>query len=147
MKTRVVKEKIAAAQDIARKYNYKRIGCKIGDEVWEECVEKEHSMQVMVQVSVLRVFLCCYIVAQPGTTAGPGCIIYAVVGTVTKEYAENFLKCYVARLKDILLPLYECKNVDEVLTNLPDGLDQKNIDIVSIVGNLFSTAPGMLQLQ
>ena len=138
VKTRVAKEKIAAAQDIARKYNYKRIDCNIGDEVWDECIEKEHSMQVMVQVSVLRVFLSCYIVAQPGTSAGPGRILYVVVGTVTTEYAENFLQCYVARLKDILLPLYECRNVGEVLTNLPDGLDQKTIDIVRSRWPLFN---------
>jgi hypothetical protein len=53
IKTRVSKDKIAAAEQIAQKYNNKRI-------------------QLMIQLCVVRMCLCCYIVAQPGTNSATG---------------------------------------------------------------------------
>ena len=47
VKTRVSMEKIAEAERIATRYNKKVIQCNFGDEVWLDCVEKDHSNQIM----------------------------------------------------------------------------------------------------
>ena len=67
VKTRVAPDKILEAERIAEKYNHKIISCGVGDEVWKECVEPEDSTQVMMQMIVLRVSHCLYIVARAGS--------------------------------------------------------------------------------
>ncbi len=47
VKTRVSLEKIAKAERIAMKYNNQVIQCNFGDEVRLDCVEKDHSNQIM----------------------------------------------------------------------------------------------------
>jgi hypothetical protein len=39
-------ERIAAAEQIAAKYNQKMIVCCVGDKTWTECVEEDHATQV-----------------------------------------------------------------------------------------------------
>jgi hypothetical protein len=48
--TRVATERVSEAQQIAVKYQDKLITCDIGDDTWKYCVEKEHSMQVLLQL-------------------------------------------------------------------------------------------------
>jgi hypothetical protein len=50
VKTRVATERVTEAQQIAVKYQDKLITCDIGDDTWKYCVEKEHSMQVLLQL-------------------------------------------------------------------------------------------------
>ena len=63
VKTRVALDKIAMAESIARKYNHELIGCDYGDEKWNECIEADHANQMMVQMAVLRINYCLYVVA------------------------------------------------------------------------------------
>jgi hypothetical protein len=78
VKTRVSLDKIAEADRIAKKYQHKTIFCNIDDDTWKECVEQEHSNQVMVQMLVTGLNHCCYIVAKPGSSGGKGRPIYMV---------------------------------------------------------------------
>jgi hypothetical protein len=54
IKTRVSTERIQQPEEIAAKYQHKLIVCEIGDETWEECVDSEHSTQVLLQLWVMR---------------------------------------------------------------------------------------------
>ncbi len=53
VKRRVAPDKILEVERIAQKYNHKVLSCWVGGEVWNECVEPEHSTQVMMQMIVL----------------------------------------------------------------------------------------------
>jgi hypothetical protein len=53
VKTRVAPDRILEAERIAQEYNHKVISCDVGDEVWNQCVEPEHSTQVLMQMIVL----------------------------------------------------------------------------------------------
>jgi hypothetical protein len=50
IKTRVAVERIQHAEEIAAKYHHKLIVCDIGDDTWKECIEEEHSTQVLLQL-------------------------------------------------------------------------------------------------
>jgi hypothetical protein len=131
VKTRVAPDKILEAEMIAQKYNHKIISCGVGDEVWKECVEPEHSTQVMMQMIVLRVSHVLYIVARAGSKEAYGRILYVVLGKWKEEDAREF----VGRLKhtadQVLLPFYESTTVDELLHRLPSELNGKQIDIIA----------------
>ena len=79
VKTRVSLEKIAKAERIAMKYNHQVIQYNFGDEVWFECVGKDHSNQIMCQILVTGFKYCMYIVAEPGTAGAKGKAIYTSV--------------------------------------------------------------------
>ncbi len=91
VKTRVSLEKIAEAELIAKKYGGKVIHCNCGDEAWVECVENDHSNQIICQVLVTGLKYCVYIVARPGTTGGKGKPVYMVFGTVEPDQFFAFL--------------------------------------------------------
>ena len=78
VKTRVLIDKIAVTERMAKKYNHKVIVCNYGDDSWNECVKEDHSNQVMVQFLVTGLKHCCYIVSRPGTAGGKGRPIYMV---------------------------------------------------------------------
>jgi hypothetical protein len=90
IKTRVATEKIAEAQEIADKYQNKLIQCDIGDDTWTECVEKEHSLQVLLQLWVTHLQTAFYIVALPGTSNASGRIANIVMGCLSFRYANSF---------------------------------------------------------
>ena len=54
IKTRVAIERVTKEKQIAVKYQHKLITCDIGDDTWNECVKKEHSMLVLLQLSGMR---------------------------------------------------------------------------------------------
>jgi hypothetical protein len=69
MKARVATERVAEVQQIAVKYQYKLITCDIGDDTsWNECIEKKHSIQVLLQLWVMHLQNAFDIVALPGTS-------------------------------------------------------------------------------
>jgi len=51
-------ETIAKAERIAMKYNHQVIQYNFGDEVWLDCVEKDHSNQIMCQILVTGFIAC-----------------------------------------------------------------------------------------
>ncbi len=131
VKTRVAPDRILEAERIAQDYNCKLIFCGVGDEVWKECVEPEHSTQVMMQMLVLRVTHGIYIVARPGTREGHGRILYVVMGKWTEEDATNFKDRLLNNVHELLILFYECSTVGELLHQLPRDLDGKHIDIIA----------------
>jgi len=72
IKTRVSTERTQQAEEIAAKYQHKLIVCEIGDETWKECIEEEHSTQVLLQLWVMSFQLAFYIVATPGSSTSNG---------------------------------------------------------------------------
>jgi predicted nucleic acid-binding protein len=58
-------ERIAAAEQIAAKYNHKTIACCVSHEIWIECIKKVHATQVQTQLTVLQ--YCIYVMAQAGS--------------------------------------------------------------------------------
>jgi len=130
VKTRVSVEKIAEAERIAKKYGEKVIHCNCGDEAWLECIEKDHSNQIMCQVLVTGLKYCIYIVARPGTTGGKGKPIYMVFGTIEQNQFYAFLSYLNRKMDRILAPFYKSKNVDEVLAALPPGLSDIEQQII-----------------
>jgi hypothetical protein len=131
VKTRVSMDRIAEAERIAQKYNMKNITCRIGDEVWVECVEAEHSTQIMIQLCVVRCFYAVYVVAQPGTNTGYGRIIYTVFGECTVEYGDEFTARYFPTLGQLLLPFYTATTTDEVVEALPNDLNKDLVNVVA----------------
>jgi hypothetical protein len=123
-------EKMAEAEQIAKKYGGKVIHCNYGDEAWLECIEKDHSNQIMCQVLVTGLKYCIYIVARPGTTGGKGKPIYMVFGTVESNHFFAFLSYLNRRLDRVLAPFFKSNNVDEVLAALPPGLNSIEQQII-----------------
>jgi hypothetical protein len=64
VKTRVSADWIASAEQLAAKYvqDSGPFLCTVGDDVWKEVVDKDHSMQIVVQLSVLKLKYCICIV-------------------------------------------------------------------------------------
>jgi hypothetical protein len=68
VKTRVSVERIISVIEcITEKHQHKRIFCTIGDNVWNKVVDKDHSVQIMVQLSIMKLNFCVYLVGQAGT--------------------------------------------------------------------------------
>jgi phage tail sheath protein FI len=111
IKTRVSTEQIQQAEEIAAKYQHKLIVCDIGDETWKECIEEEHSTQVLLQLWVMRLQLAFYIVATPGSSTSNGKITYIFMGNLILDYANQFFDQYLDCIKNHTelraLPRYE----------------------------------------
>ncbi len=58
VKTRVLPEKIAQADRIVKNYNQSVILCNYGDDTWNECIEEDHSNQLLVQMMVTGINYC-----------------------------------------------------------------------------------------
>jgi hypothetical protein len=54
--------------------------------VWNEVVDKQHSTHILVQLIILKVKDCIYLVGQPESRGSTGCIIYAVIGKLGYNY-------------------------------------------------------------
>ncbi len=99
--------------------------------MWNQCVEPEHSTQVLMQMIVLRVSHAIYIVAKPGSKVGHGRILYIVIGTWNEPDARNFVHKLKHNADEVLIPFYESSTVDELLERLPQGLSGKQVDIIA----------------
>jgi hypothetical protein len=117
IKTRVAIERVTKAQKIAIKYQHKLITCDIGDDTWNECVEKEHSMQLLLQLWVMRLQTAFYIVALLGTSSSCGKICYIVMGSLSFTYADNFSHQYLDHIGNAM------STVDKVLEMIPAYLE------------------------
>jgi hypothetical protein len=96
IKTRVAMERVDKAQQIATNYQHKLIACDIGDETWKECVEKEHSMQVLLQLWVMKLQTAFYIAALLGTSTLSEKFAYIVMGHLSLAYANDFVISWIA---------------------------------------------------
>jgi hypothetical protein len=112
------------AESIARKYNHELIGCDYGDEKWNECIEADHANQMMVQMAVLRINYCLYVVARPGSTRGRGKIIYCVAASVHPKHIDAFVQKLYDKVDRILRPFFTSTTVEEVLEELPNFMDR-----------------------
>jgi len=123
VKTRVAAEQVDEAQQIAAKYQHKLITCEIGDDVWNECVEKEHSTQVILQLWVMKLQNAFYIMGLPGISTSFGKIVYIVMGHLTLAYANSFFDQYLECIEQFLLPLYKSATIDKALQVLPEHIE------------------------
>ncbi len=108
------------------KYQHKRIFCTIGDDVWSEVVDKDHSVQIMVQLCVMKINYCVYLVGQAGTRGASGWILYTVIGKCTMEYMTNFMSTVRDKFEAVLLPFFNSENVKELLEKLPETTSERN---------------------
>jgi hypothetical protein len=123
VKTRVLADRIASAEQVAAKYaeDSGPILCTVGDDVWKEVVDKDHSMQIMVQLSVLKFKCCIYIVGQAGVRGAMGCIIYVVIGKLQLYVLLQFVDKMRDTFEDILNPFFTSGTLDEMVKLLTDG--------------------------
>jgi hypothetical protein len=56
---------------------------------------EEHSLQVLLQLWVMRLQTAFYIVALPGTSSSSGKICYIVMGLLSLAYANEFFDLYL----------------------------------------------------
>ncbi len=90
------------AEHIAEKYQHKSIFCTIGDNIWNEVVDKDHSIQVMVQICVLKINYGVHLVSQTGRRGISGWILYTVIGKCTLEYMTTFVLTVRDKFEGIL---------------------------------------------
>jgi len=139
VKTRVSTDQIASAEQLAAKYveDSGPILCTVGDDVWKEVVDKDHSTQIMVQLSVLKLKYCIYIVGQAGVRGAIGHIIYVVI----RKLQSNDLLLFVDKMRDmfedILNPFFS-GTLDEMVKLLPDGMTESNKKILKTSWMFFS---------
>jgi hypothetical protein len=130
VKTRVAVERAEEAKKIASKYQYKLITCDIGDDTWNECVEREHSTQVILQLWVMKLQTAFYIVTLPGTSTSSGKIVYVVTGNLTLQYANSFFDQYMERVEKLLLLVYRSTTVDQVVKALPKEIEPGIVELL-----------------
>jgi len=131
VKTRVALDKIAMAESIARKYNHELIGCDYGDDKWNECIEADHANQMMVQMAVLGINYCLYVVARPGSTRGRGKIIYCIAASVHPKHIDAFVQKLYDKVDRILRPFFTSTTVEEVLDELPNFMDRAQRQVIA----------------
>ena len=93
----------------------------IGDDVWKEVIDKDHSTQIMVQLSVLKLKYCIYIVGQPGIRGAMGRIIYTVIGNSQLDDLLQFVDKMKDTLKGILNPFFTSGTLNKMVKLLPDA--------------------------
>ena len=131
IKTRVSMERIQQAEEIAAKYQHKLIVCEIGDETWEECVESEHSTQVLLQLWVMRLQRAFYIVATPGSSTSNGKITYIVMGNLILDYANEFFDKYMDRIGKLLIRFYRASSIAEIQKAIPHDVEQNAREVIT----------------
>jgi hypothetical protein len=75
-----------------------------------------------VQLSVLKVKYCIYLVGQPGSRASTGHIIYTVIGKLEYNYLMEFLDRMWFTFEDILNPFFTCETLDDMVKHLPKDM-------------------------
>jgi hypothetical protein len=82
-------------------------------------MEKEHSMQVLLQLWVMKLQTVFYIVALPGTSSSSGKICFSVTCHLSLAHANEFFDQYLDCIGKLLQPIYRLSTVDEVMEVLP----------------------------
>jgi hypothetical protein len=108
-------KKIAEALWIAKKPTNMVIWTNFDSEVWKECVEQDHSNQLMAQLLVTGFNCCCYIVSRAGSEGGKGRAIYMVIGKINNEQRYYYLSALAEKVEALLQPFYESNTIDEVM--------------------------------
>jgi hypothetical protein len=137
VKTRVSLERISVAEQLAEKHQHKWIFCVVGDDVWNEVVDKDHSVQIMVQLSNMKLNFCVYLVGQAGTRGASGRIIYTVLGGCTVDYMTSFITTVRDKFEEILLPFFNSENTKDLVDNLPQNISYKSKEIIESRWNFF----------
>jgi hypothetical protein len=113
IKMHISTERIIEAEQIAVKYRHKLIWCSYQDEIFNECVDKEHSVQMMT-VMVTGAGTCTYIAAKPVSATSQGKIIYVVVADVTQEQVRETISHLECILSWTLIPFFESRSIQEL---------------------------------
>jgi hypothetical protein len=130
VKTRVSLERIPIAENIAEKYQHKLIFCTVGHDVWSKVVEKDHSILIMSQLSVLKINYCVYLVGLAGTRGASGRILYTVLRKCTMECKTNFISTVRDKFEAVLLPFFNSENAKNLLEKLPKNTSEWNKIII-----------------
>jgi hypothetical protein len=130
VKTRVSPEKVAEADRIAKKYKEPVIVCDYGDDIWNECIEEDHSNQLLVQMMVTGINYCHYIVSRAGTAGSKGRSIYMVSGRVTNRQLNEQYEILAEKIDHLLKPFFTSNNIDEVIAKMPRGLDANQLEVI-----------------
>jgi hypothetical protein len=126
IKTRVASERIKHMEPVAAKYQHMLIVCEIGDDTWNECVEAEHSTQVLLQPWVIRLQTAFYIVVTTGTTTTSGKITYIVIVWFLLSRA-NFFYQYSYHIGQLLIPFYRMSNIADLWKAFPKNLEKTTV--------------------
>jgi hypothetical protein len=101
-------------------------------------MEKEHSMQVLLQLWVMRLQTAFYIVALPGTSSSSGKICYIVMGNLSLAYDNNFFDQCLDHIGKLLQPIYTMPTVDKVLEMIPAHLESSLVQLFKTRWPFFS---------
>jgi hypothetical protein len=104
--------------------------CDCVDDVWNECIEEDHSKQILVQMIVTGINECHYIVSRAGTTGSKGRLIYIVSGYVSNKQLHEKYNYLCDKVEHLLDQFFTSTTVDEVIAKLPRGLDPKQLDVI-----------------
>jgi hypothetical protein len=119
---------ILTENEIAEKYrkahkttecDNKIIFCHVGDKMWTEYIPNDHTMQLMMQLTVISpAKLCCYIVATAGVRNSKGSIIYVIMAKLVKDIYHDFKKRLYDAFRKELDAFYSMKSSSELLEAL-----------------------------
>jgi hypothetical protein len=140
VKTRVSADRIVSAEQLAAKYveDSGPILCTVGDDVWKEVVDKDHSTQIMMQLSVLKLKYCIYIDGQAGVRGAMGRMIHVVIGKLQLDDLLQFVDKMHDTFEDILNPFFTSGTLDEMVKLLPDGMMESNTNILETCWMFFT---------
>ena len=69
-------------------------------------VDKDHSIQIMVQLSVIKLNYCVYLVGQAGTRGVFGWLLYTMIGRCTVDYMASFIMTVRDQFKGITSTIF-----------------------------------------
>jgi hypothetical protein len=120
VKTRVSPEHAAEVERIASHWNNKMIVCIVGNDNIKEIMDKEHAMQVTIQMATCHLNWAIYIVKQPRTTKTHGQILYTVILYALEDVIGEFMSSTMNMFDMVLSPFYIATNFDDLQEHLPD---------------------------
>ncbi len=132
VKTRVSANRIATAEQVAAKYQQDSdpILCTVEDDVWNDVVDNDHSTQILVQLSDLKLKYCIYIFGQPVVRGSMGRIIYTVIGKLQLDNLLQFVDKMQDTFEGILNPFFTSATLDKMVNQLPEGMTESNKKIL-----------------
>jgi hypothetical protein len=139
IKTKVSHERIAKALAIVARHNNLFIECCLGDENWIECVEPDHCYQLMVQMFILKVLHCCYIIGKAGFHRSDGRILCILLVSSTDLQLNNFMESLHGKCHRLLITFFSSTSIDNVMSSLPPDLSQDTKEIIRTRWPFFHT--------
>ncbi len=86
--------------------------------MWNKVVDKDHSTQIFMQLGVLKVKSCIYLLGQPSSRGSTGRILYTGIGKLEYNYLMEFLDRMQITFEDILSPFFTCETLDDMVKHL-----------------------------